>query len=147
MKQRKNRFSNDSPWTCVYGISTRRKSLAGSKYPKVPPFRCPLMHSFVHQSVNPFVSQFDFTLCFGFCTATKRDTVSSRSGSSHLDRSTLSAALNLTGWPPSKNLLSGSLDDTTGDGEAGRFLEPEINFASSLTSFVDTPVMPLDKYP
>jgi hypothetical protein len=49
------------------------------------------------------------------------------------------------GWSSSKNLLGGMLHDTSGDGEAGRFLEPHIDFTSSLATFVDTPVTILVK--
>jgi hypothetical protein len=51
--------------------------------------------------------------------------------------------LDLTGWETSENLLSSALDNATSDGEAGGLLKPEINFASGLTTFVDTPAIML----
>jgi hypothetical protein len=38
-----------------------------------------------------------------------------------------------------EDLLSGTLDDTTSDGQVGVLLEVKIDLASSLATFVDTP--------
>lgn len=52
---------------------------------------------------------------------------------------TSSTTLNLLGLALAEDLLSGPLDDTSCDGEAGGSLEIEINLASRLTALVDTP--------
>jgi hypothetical protein len=51
-------------------------------------------------------------------------------GCSNLNRSALSTSLNFMSWATAKNLLCGTLDNTTSDWETGGLLEPEINLTS-----------------
>ena len=67
-------------------------------------------------------------------------------GCSHLDRGTLSAALDLAGKSASEDLLGGALDDTTSDRKAGRLLKPEIHLTGGLATFIDTPIIILVEF-
>lgn len=55
----------------------------------------------------------------------------------------LDSSLDLVDLAFAENFFGGSLDDSTGDGEAGALLEVEINLASGLSAFVDTPIFML----
>jgi hypothetical protein len=64
---------------------------------------------------------------------------SASSGGNRLDRGTLSSPLDLHGGALAKDFLSGALDDTSNDGEAGVLLQVDVNLPGCASTFVDAP--------